>query len=65
MRFTLNLLSENELSIELADKLFENKFDDALLYQKEGLVYLDFDRESIDQTILELEKINVKSKEVK
>ena len=54
-----------EANEELANKLLENNFDDALLFSTNGETYLDFyDRESIQQTIKELELISIKSKYV-
>ena len=64
MDFTLNLIDQ-EANEELANKLLENNFDDALLFSTNGKTYLDFyDRESIQQTIKELELISIKSQYV-
>lgn len=64
MKFILNLFSENEINTKLENKLFENKFDDTLLFKQSGLICLELNRESVDQTILELEKIGIKAKQV-
>ena len=62
MPFLLNLPCEKaDLSDELSDKLM-NDFDDALLFSKDGKVYLDFhDRsdDSIENVISDLEKIGI------
>jgi hypothetical protein len=63
MEFTLNLIDQ-EATEELANALFENKFGDALLYKIDKKVYLSFERDSIEQTIKELELINIKSQYV-
>lgn len=68
MPFLLNLPCENvELSDELADKLV-NDFDDALLFSKDGKVYLDFYDRSNDQTdqvISDLRSIGIEAKLVR
>ena len=63
MEFTLNLIDQ-EATEELANVLFENKFGDALLYKVDKKVCLFFERDSIEQTIKELELINIKSQYV-
>ena len=63
MEFTLNLIDQ-EATEELANTLFENKFGDALLFKIDEKVYLSFERDSIEQTIKELELINIKSQYV-
>jgi hypothetical protein len=44
--FTLILSGVSELTDELQDALFESGCDDALLGTRDGVVYLDFDREA-------------------
>jgi len=44
--FTLVLDALNEINEEVEETLFESGCDDALLLQKDGTVYLDFDREA-------------------
>jgi hypothetical protein len=63
MKFTLNLLSETELSIELEDKLFE-KFTDPFLFSIDGLICVELDEESVEQAIADLKKIGIEAKQV-
>ena len=45
-RFTLVLTGISEVSTEIEDALFEAGCDDALLWTRDGVAYLDFDREA-------------------
>ena len=45
-QFTLVLSGFNEITSELEDALFEAGCDDALINSRNGVIYLDFDRES-------------------
>lgn len=47
--FTLMLHEVTEITESMEDKLFEAGCDDALLFSRDGRVYLDFTREAASQ----------------
>ncbi|MFD2532981.1 hypothetical protein [Gracilimonas halophila] len=52
--FTLLLDNENELTNELEDALFQAGCDDGILYSKNQVVYIEFDREaeSLEEAVI-------------
>ena len=52
--FTLLLVNENELTTELEEALFEAGCDDGILYSKNQVVYIEFDREaeSLEEAVI-------------